>query len=110
MTSDVRVDRTDLAHLLHAAQVQDALDKLCDNILDDGRRNIVEKGAVETRTLLRSGRTEVIDDGVGRRVGFETPYAHVVHDGLGRGRNDPPRPFLTEAALRNRGVLNGGQG
>lgn len=108
MASDVRVDRADLAHLLEAAQVQDALDVAAASILRVAKRKLREKGAVDTGRLRRSGRVEVAEDGVGRVVGFDTPYAHVVHDGLGLGRNDPPRPFLAEAAYRNQGRIGGG--
>jgi hypothetical protein len=103
VTASAQVNRAGLDALLadpavHAAQVH-----LAELIVAAGRGNIVAMGAVDTGRLRRSGRVETPGDEV--LAGFDTPYAHVVHDGLGTGRNDPPRPYLTAASHRNRGQL-----
>lgn len=110
MASDVSLNRSGLDDLLTSEAVQSALrEQYSEPILADARRNLKTMGAYDTGDLSRSGRIEDDPEHPGHQlVGFDVPYAHVVHDGLGRGRNDPPRPYLAEAAIKRRQGTRGG--
>lgn len=102
--ADAELDRAALERFLGSDEVLDMLYGVADEILDDAQRNVKQLGAYRTGELYRSRHIERGDDGT-ILAGFTAEYAHVVHDGLGRGKNDPSRPFLTDAAYRRRGHL-----
>lgn len=55
------------------------------------------------RTGGRAPTRRVTAAGSGTGGSDDFPYPAVVHDGTGEGRNSVPRPFLLNAAVRDRG-------
>jgi hypothetical protein len=100
--ADVHLDAAALAHLQSLPQVAAIREYLANVILDDAQANIKRMNAYQSGELYRS--REVHPDGDTVYAGFDVPYAHVVHNGLGRGKNDPPRTFLADAAFRKRAL------
>ncbi len=106
-----RIDEAAVRAIRRRPDVQGALKEVAYRILEDSDRNIIEMGAIDSGRMIRSGKVEQ-EDGLTRvsyytirTPSLENGYAGIVHDGTGIGRNAVPRPFLLNAAVRDRGTL-----
>lgn len=94
------VDQAALRKLVRDPGVQRAIRaQVVDPISEESLADV----PVDTGTLRDSHFVEA-EEGV-HRIGFDTDYAALVHEGDGVGKNSVPRPFLARAALRDRGEI-----
>lgn len=99
----IKINQSALSKIQSVPAVKQAMKKLGETIHEDARDNTVRMGAYESGALRGSGFVDQ-DEGV-TRIGFVVPYAAIIHEGAGRGRNAGPRPFLMQAASKRRGKL-----
>jgi hypothetical protein len=97
------LDRAALARIGDDPAIRERIDRLGEEIHAEARENIIQMRAVDTGRLLSSGFSE--REGEIIRIGFQVDYATYVHEGEGGDRAVGPRPFLAQAALRDRGEL-----
>jgi hypothetical protein len=102
MAARFRVNQAALDRFARSAPVKAAVaEKFAKPILEDAKDNLASMGAVDTGALRDSGR--VVEGSDGAEVVFEADYAALVHEGDGSSRNKGPRPYLANAAFRERG-------
>lgn len=80
--------------------IDERIRALAETILSEARTNIVSMGAVDSGRLRDSGRVD--GNGGEYTVYYDVDYAPYVHEGTS---DTPPRPFLSNAALKQRGVM-----
>lgn len=83
--------------------VHGKIHEVADDILVDARKNLLEMHAYETGNLYRSGT--VREEGNGFEVGFTADYAAYVHEGVNGHNRGQRRPYLANAAFKDRGII-----